>query len=134
MNFLENDKARWTIISLLGVLQIASFTIVPKEYSMDLFVVINFSYFLFGFLSLDWKQAIKNIVSVTIPVFFFMVLLFFMPSLIKGKMINLFWPFEAAFQIWGLTLIVGLPIFLFGFGFRYVVLLIKKSQDFTPGL
>lgn len=128
MNFFESNYIRYSVILLLGIIEIASFMIIPKLYSVNLFIAINLSYFILGYLSIDWRQAIKNIFLVTIPVFFFMTLIFLIPILIKGKISNFIWPFKAALQLWGLALIVGFPIFLFGFGFRFVALLILKRR------
>lgn len=128
MKLFESKKSRFIIISILGALQIASFTIIPKEYSTNLFLIVNLSYFFLGFISTDWKEACKNILLVTVPVFFFMTLIFLVPAIIKGNITNFFWPIKAGLQIWSLTLIVGVPIFLLGFGSRYITLFILKRK------
>ncbi|MEA9355910.1 hypothetical protein SHI21_06850 [Bacteriovorax sp. PP10] len=128
MKLFENKKSRFIIISILGALQVASFTIIPKESSINLFLVVNLSYFFLGLISINWKEACKNIFLVTIPVFLFMTLIFLVPAIIKGNITDVFWPIKAGLQIWSLTLIVGMPIFFLGFGSRYIALLILKRE------
>lgn len=128
MNLFNNPRIRLSIIVALIALQVASVTFVPKLYSDDLFYLINIFNFTLGFLSLNWKQAVKNISFVTLPSVIFIALLLLIIAFINGKISEVLQTFEISFQLWGLVLLVMLPVFLFGFGLRLVILIILRMR------
>lgn len=129
MNLLNNHTVRLSMIFALAALQVASVTIVPKPYSDDLFYIVNLAYFVLGFLSLDWRQAVKNISFVTLPAIILIALLLLVIAALNGKMGNAVTTIEVLLMMWGLILVVALPIFLFGFGFRFVMLKVLKRRS-----
>jgi hypothetical protein len=120
MNILLNSKIRFCALSILAALQIICFTIIPKPYSDYLFYFINLSYFLLGLLSIDWKQAFKNIIWVTIPTIILIALTLLMIPFLNGKVVQINSTLNIALQLWAIILMIGLPIFLVGFGGRFL--------------
>jgi hypothetical protein len=128
MNILQNSKIRFFALIILAALQIICFTIIPKPYSDYLFYLITLSFFPLGFLSIDWKQAIKNITWVTIPTIVLIALPFLLVPIINGKTVHFYSTLKIALQLWALFLTIGLPIFLLGFGARFLVFLMLKLR------
>jgi hypothetical protein len=129
MNLLDNNKIRLSIIFVLASVQVVTFTIVPKPYSDYLFYFLNLTYFVLGFLSLDWRQALKNISFVTLPAVILIALLLLVIAVLKGRVDEALQTIEVAAMMWALLLVVGLPIFLFGFGCRFLALNVLKKRS-----
>jgi len=129
MNIFQNSKVRFFVLIIIAALQVICFTITPKPYSDYLFYLINLSYFLLGFLSIDWKQATKNISWVTIPMIFLIELILLIIPIINGKTVDLYSTLKIALQLWALILTIGIPIFLLGFGARCLAFLTLKLRS-----
>ncbi len=128
MDVLHNSKIRFSILFILATLQITCFTIIPQPFSDYLFYLINSFYLLLGFLSIDWKQAVKNICLVTIPTIFLIALILFMIPILNGKSVHFYSILNSAFQLWALILTIGFPIFLIGFGGRFLAATMMKLR------
>ncbi len=118
MNIFNNQKIRWSIIFLLALLQIASVTIFSDSYFENLFYFVNLTYFALGFFSLDFRQALKNISLVTLPVVILMILILLLIAALSGKISGVIVAIDVAFKMWALILMVAMPVFIFGFGVR----------------
>ncbi len=126
MNLFKNYKVRFSILALLGILQITCATITSKPYSDHFLYLVYPAYFALGFLSLDWKQAIRNIISAAIPWVSFIMLILLV---IRFTNINLDYTYRimnTSTTLWTLIAMFGLPAFLLGLGLRYMAVQVSK--------
>lgn len=126
MNLLDNKKIRFFIILALGFLQVAGVTI-PEPYAEYLFLGVNLAYFLLGFLSTNWRQATRNLVYSTVPVAIMMMALLLVIALRNHKISEVAQTVELSLMIWGVILLVAVPLFALGFGLRQAVLWTAKQ-------
>jgi hypothetical protein len=122
MNMLKNQNFRRSLLFVLSLLQLASVGVIPKAHSDSLFLLVNLSYLALGFLSLDWRQATKNIIFATLPVVILISMLLLVTTMLHGNINDLVKTAEVSFAAWALILAVALPIFWFGFGLRFATL------------
>jgi hypothetical protein len=111
----------------LAVLQLLSVTVFAEAYSGRLFYILNSFYFVFGFFSLNWRQGLKNISFVTLPVVILMVLILLFIAVLNGQINDVMATIKIAFMLWGLILTVGLPIFVFRFIFRILICVFRNA-------
>ncbi len=122
VNLLNTKYIRIAIIFALAALQVASVTFIAERYADNLFYFVNLTYFALGFLSIGWRQAVKNISLVTLPAVIVIALLLLVISILNGRIDNAVATIKVSFMLWGLILAVGLPIFLFGFCLRFITI------------
>ena len=130
MNIFKNQKIRYLTLTLLAILQVVCLTIIPKPYSDYLFYFVNISYFFLGLFSINWNQAIRNIIYVTIPTIVLIFLVLLLIPFIHGTSIDMISISKMSSQLWVLVLLIALPIFLLGFGLRTLIFSrTKKLQN-----
>lgn len=120
MNIFNNPKIRWSVISFFAAVQILGFVVFLKAAIENHLLFLSFMYLGLGFLSLDWRQGIINIICLTCPVFFLMLIIFFIIAIFNGNLGHIITGIRTSVTLWGLVLITGLPVFIFGFGIRWL--------------
>lgn len=135
MHLFKNQKIRFFVIFIFGILQVISVN-VSKPYADHLFYALNLSYFILGFLSLDWRQSIKNISWATVAevmhILFIFITIVFMRIFLNGmneSLQSIGTLLAAPLMVWGLVLFVGLPFFISGLGLRYLIIFILKRKS-----
>ena len=129
MNLFIDLKVRLSFIAVMVALQVASITIVPKSYSDVLFYLVSILIFAIGFFSLNWRQAVKNISFSTLPPVIIIAFELMITAFMYGDLSRLLKSLETSFALWGVILIVMLPLFLTGFGIRLVTLKLLKMRS-----
>lgn len=96
MNIFNDSRFRFSAILFLAILQVVSVTDFVKPYFQDLFYFVNLAYFVLGFLSINWRQAIINIGFVTLPVVVLMTLLMLIVTLLGGRISDIWVTLEVS--------------------------------------
>ncbi len=104
MNIFSNPKIRWSVICFFAAVQILGFVVFPKTAIENILIFLSFTYLGLGFLSLDWRQGIKNIICLTCPVFILVLIICSLLAISNGKLDDFLNGIRLSATLWGLVL------------------------------
>lgn len=124
LHSFRQAKVLSPLIYLFIVVQIYAVRYVENPYRDEIFIGLNFIYFLLGIFSINRKQAVRNLLSSILPVVGFILVFLFLFRAGDIRSLIFHQRAEISFKVWLFMLVSAVFSFYFG---RVIRLLLMRA-------